>query len=145
MARQKFCCPIFQHTCRLHLIVKRLLFGIWDIIIGLIIDIVDLFQDEGFDVFVIRTYKFRVIKVAVTSTEENYLIVDRGGTAYVVELGHGFKPPVTIHIPIWCVMDFPVQWNAEVDVFGVLIGLVHNDGWQEALTIGSGKDKSREP
>ena len=50
-----------------------------------------------------------------------------GGAAYIGKLGHGFKPPVSIHIPIWCVMDFPSQWGVEVDIFGVLLGLVHND------------------
>ena len=74
------------------------------------------------------------------TVEEYYLIVDRGGTAYVGELGHGFKLPISIHIPRWCVMDFPVQWNFEVEIFRVLLVLVHNDGWHEAFPINSGKD-----
>ena len=81
-----------------------------------------------------------VIKVTVMSIKEKYLIVDRVGTTYVGELGHGFKPPVYIHIPRWYVMNCPFQWDFEVDILGVLIGLVHNDGWN-ALPIGSGKDK----
>ena len=78
--------------------------------------------------------------MAVMSTKKYYLIVDRGGAAYVGELGHGFKAPVSIHIPIWCVMDCTVQWDVEVEILGVLLGLVHNYGRHEALTIGSGKD-----
>ena len=79
--------------------------------------------------------------MAVVSIEEKYLIVDRGGAAYVGGLGNGFNPFVSIHIPIWCVMDYPVQWDVEVDILGVLLGLVQNDGWHEALPISSGKDK----
>ena len=62
------------------------------------------------------------------STKEKYMIDDRGGATYVVKLGHGFKPPVSIHIPRWCVMEFPVQCNIEVDILGLLLGLVHNYG-----------------
>ena len=60
--------------------------------------------------------------------EEKYLIVDKVGAAYIGELGCGFKPPISIHIPRWCVMDFPFQWDFEVDILGVLLGLVHNYG-----------------
>ena len=45
-------------------------------------------------------YQYAVIKVDVISIEENFLVVDKGGAAYVGELGHGFNPPVTIHISI---------------------------------------------
>ena len=69
------------------------------------------------------------------STKEKYLIVDRGGAACVGELGHGFNPPSSIHIPRWFVMDCPFQWDVEVDIFGVLLGLVHYDGWHEILPI----------
>ena len=86
-------------------------------------------------------YKCAVIKVAVISIEDNYLIFYREGAAYVGELGHGFNPPASIHISRWCVMDFPDQWNVEVGIFGVLLGLVINNGWHEALIIGLVKDK----
>ena len=69
------------------------------------------------------------------SIEEKYLVVERGGATYFGELGHGFKPPISIHIPRWCVMDRPVQWYVELDILGVLLGLVHNDGRNEAFTI----------
>ena len=36
---------------------------------------------------------------------ENNPTVDGGGAAYIVELGHGFKPPVSIHITRWFVME----------------------------------------
>ena len=58
------------------------------------------FQDEGLDVLVLRMYKCKVIKVAVTSIEGSYLIFDRVGAAYVGEFGTRFKPTVSIHIPI---------------------------------------------
>ena len=38
-------------------------------------------------------------------------------------------------------MDYPVQWDVEVGILGVLIGLVHNDGWHEPFPISLGKDK----
>ena len=73
--------------------------------------------------------------------EEEYLIVDRGGAAYVGELGHGLKPLISIHIARWCVMDCPVQWDVAMEILGVLPGLVNNDGRHEAFPIISGKDK----
>ena len=64
--------------------------------------------------------------MTILSTKEEYLIVDRGGTAYVGELGHGLKPPVSIHVSRWCAMDYPVQWDVVMDILGVLLGLVNN-------------------
>ena len=49
----------------------------------MVVDIVACFQDEGLDVLVIHMYKCMIIKVAVMSIEENYFIVDRGGTSYL--------------------------------------------------------------
>ena len=72
-------------------------------------------------------YQCAVIKVAAMSIEENYLVVDRGCAAYFVELGHGFKPPASINISRWCVVYFTVQWYVEVEIFKLLLGLVHND------------------
>ena len=40
-------------------------------------------------------------------------------------------------------MAFTVQWDVGVDILGVLLGLLNNDGWRETFTIGSGKDKYR--
>ena len=82
-----------------------------------------------------------IAEMTIVSIEEEYLIFDRGGTAYVVELGHGLKPPVYIHVAIWYVMDCPVQWDVVMEILGVLLGLVKNDGRHEALPISSGKDK----
>ena len=79
--------------------------------------------------------------MAVISIKEKYLIVDRGGAAYVSELGHDFKTLVSIHISRWCVIDCPVQWDVEVDISGLLIGLVYNDGQYGALTVILGKYK----
>ena len=42
-------------------------------------------------------------------------------------------------------MDCPVQWNVDVEIFGLLLGLVYNDGWHEAFTIDLGKYKYRAP
>ena len=75
------------------------------------------------------------------SIEEKYLIVDRRGSIFVGEMVHGFKPPVSIHISIWCVMECTVQWDVEVKILGVILGLVHNYGWHDALPISSVKDK----
>ena len=69
--------------------------------------------------------------MTVVSIKEKYMIVYRGGAAYVGELDCGFKPPVSIHIPRWCMMDCPVQWDVEVDILRVLIGLVHKNEWNE--------------
>ena len=86
-------------------------------------------------------YKCAVIKVDAMSIKENHFIIDRGGAAYIGVLGYGFKPPVSIHIHIWCVMNCPVQWNVKVDIFGLILGLVHNHGWNEAFPIIMGKYK----
>ena len=73
--------------------------------------------------------------MTIVSIEEEYLIVDRGGTAYFGELGHGLKPPVSIHIDRWCAMDCPVQWDVVMEILGLILGLVNNDKRHEAFTI----------
>ena len=82
-----------------------------------------------------------VVEVTIVSIKEEYLIVDRGGAAYVGELGHGLNPPVSIHVARWYLMDFPVQWDVMMDILGVILGLLNNDRRHEALPISSGKDK----
>ena len=82
-----------------------------------------------------------VVEVTIVSIKEEYLIVDRGGAAYVGELGHVLKSPVSIHVAIRCVMDFPVQWDVMMDILGVILGLLNNNRRHEALPISSGKDK----
>ena len=51
---------------------------------------------------------------------------------------HGRKPPVSIHVARLCAMECPVQWDFAMDILGVLIGSVNNDGRHEALPISSG-------
>ena len=79
--------------------------------------------------------------MTIVSIKEEYLIVDRGGAVYVGELGHVLKSPVSIHVAIRCVMDFPVQWNIVMEILGVLLGLAKNDGRHESFTISLDKDK----
>ena len=50
------------------------------------------------------------------SIEEKDMIVDRGCVTYVGELGRGFKQPISIHISRWCVIDYLVEWDVEVDM-----------------------------
>ena len=75
--------------------------------------------------------------MTIVSIEEEYLIVDRGGTTYVGELVHGLKPLVYIHVARWCVMDCPVQWDVLMDILGVLLGLVTNNMRHEVFPIRS--------
>ena len=77
----------------------------------------------------------KFVEVNIVSIKEEYLIVDRGCAAYVGYLGHGIMPPVPIHVSIWCVMDYPVQWDVVTEILGVLLGLVNNDGRHEAFPI----------
>ena len=79
--------------------------------------------------------------MTIISIEEEYLIVDRVDAAYVGELSHGLKPPISIHVARWCVMDCPVQWYFVMEILGVLLGLVKDDGRHEALPNRLGKDK----
>ena len=65
---------------------------------------------------------------SAVSIKEKYLNVDMGGATYVGELVHGFYPSVSIHITRCRVFDYPVRWDILVDISGVLLGLVHNDG-----------------
>ena len=73
--------------------------------------------------------------MTIVSIKKEYIIVDRGGAAYVVELCCGIKPPVSIHVSRWFVMDFLVQWDVVMEILGVLLGLANNEGRHEALTI----------
>ena len=79
--------------------------------------------------------------MTIVSIEEEYLIFDRRGTVYIGELGHGLKPPVSIHVARWCVMDCPFQWDVVMEILGVLLGLVKNYGRHEAFPTSSGKEK----
>ena len=38
------------------------------------------------------------LEITIVFIKEESLIVDRGGAAYVGELGHELKPPVSIHV-----------------------------------------------
>ena len=78
--------------------------------------------------------------MTIVSIEEDYLIVDRRGAAYVGELGHGLKTPVSIHVSRWCVMDCSVQWDV-MEILEVLLGMVNNTGRHEAFPTISGKEK----
>ena len=69
------------------------------------------------------------------SIKEEYLIVDRGDTTYVGELGHGINPTVSIHVAIWCVINCTVQWDVVMDILGVILGLANNYGSHEAFPI----------
>ena len=82
-----------------------------------------------------------VVEVTIVSIEEVYIIFDRGGAAYVVELYHDIKPPVSVHVARCCVMYCPVQWGVVVEILGVLSGLVKKDGKHKSFPISSGKDK----
>ena len=73
--------------------------------------------------------------------EEEYLIVDRGGTTYVGELVHGLNPPVSIHVARWCVINCPLKWDVVMEILGVLLGLVNNYRRHEAFPTSLGKDK----
>ena len=80
-------------------------------------------------------------KLAVMSFKEKYLIFDRVGATYVGELGHVFEQPFSVHIPRWCVVYCTFQWDVEVEILGLILDLVHNDGLHEAFPIGSVKYK----
>ena len=80
----------------------RLKFVIQSIIIDLVVSIVVCFQCGGLYFLVIHMHKYAVIEVDDVSIKETYLVVDGGGNAYVVELVHVFKPPISIHILMVC-------------------------------------------
>ena len=75
--------------------------------------------------------------MTIVFIKEEYLIVERGGAAYVGQLGHGLKQPVSIHVSRWCVMDCTVQRDVVIEILGVLLGLVNNDGTHETLPTNS--------
>ena len=79
--------------------------------------------------------------MTIFSFQEDCMIVDRGGAAYVGELVHSLKSPVSIHVSIWCVIDCPVQWDVVMDILGILLGLVNNYRRHEAFIISLVKDK----
>ena len=86
------------------------------IIMRLVVSRVTCFQYEELDVLVLHMHKCAVIKVDVMYIKENYLIVDRVGALYTGYLGSGFKPFLSIHIPIWCVVECPALCDVEVEI-----------------------------
>ena len=89
----------------------RLQICIWAIIIGLVVEKHACYKYEELDVLVLRMYKYELTKSAVMFIEEKYFIADRGGATYYGELGHGFKPAVSIYKTIWCVIECQFLWN----------------------------------
>ena len=79
------------------------------------------------------------------SIEDDYLIVGRGGAAYVGSLDHGIKPPVSIHVDRWYVIVCLFQWDVVVEILVLLLGLVNNDGCDVALPIRSGRENHGAP
>ena len=128
---------ILQHPLSLQKIVERLQFWVRPVVIGLVVVGVTRFKYKGLNVFALHLCPGAVVEGTTVSIEEEYLIFDRGGAAYVGELGHGLKPPVYIHVTRWCVMDCPVKWGVVAEILGVLLGLVNNNGRYEEFTISS--------
>ena len=79
--------------------------------------------------------------MAIISIKENHLIVYSGGAKYSGELVNVFKPTVYIHIPVWCVVDYPFRGGVEVDILGVLLFFLENYGCYQEFTIGLGGGK----
>ena len=75
------------------------------------------------------------------SIKEQYLIIDRVDNTYIGGLANLFQPSISTHITRWCVLDYPVQWDIIMEILGLLISWVKNDGWHEAFPISSGKYK----
>ena len=48
---------------------------------------------------------------------------------------------MSIDIPIFCVVDYPINWNSIVYILELLLLLVDNSWQHELFTIDSGKDK----
>ena len=71
------------------------------------------------DIFALHLYLGAVVEATIVSTEEEYIIFDRGGAVYAGEIDHGLNPPVSIHVPRWCVMDCPVQLDIVMEIMGV--------------------------
>ena len=38
-------------------------------------------------------------------------------------------------------MEYPFQWYIIVEILGLILGLVHNDGWDKEFPTILGKDK----
>ena len=103
--------PILQNPGRLDRIVKILRFCIGDIAVVLVVTRVVWLQGNGLNVLVLQINRGAVIEVAVISIKGKYFIVGRGFAEDSGELGPGFKPPVSIHTPIWCGgLSNPVGW-----------------------------------
>ena len=141
MVKLKPSVTILQHPLILRKIVDSLPFRVRPVVIRLVVDGVTRFKYEWLDVFALHLCKGAIVKMTIVSVKKEYLIVDKGGTAYVGKLGHSLKPPVSIHAARWCVMDCPVQWDVVMEILGLLLGLVNNDVRHEALLISLGKDK----
>ena len=82
----------------------------------LVVDGVTLFKFEGVDVFALHFFKGTVVKVTIVTIEEEYMIFDRRGAAYVVEFRHGLKPPISVHVAILCVMECPFKWDVVMEI-----------------------------
>ena len=72
-------------------------------------------------VLVLHVTNFAVIKLAVMFIKQKCFIFDKRNAEYSEWLVCCFNPPVSINKPVLCVVDFSYRWDAEVEIFLLIL------------------------
>ena len=60
-------------------------------------------------------------------------------------MGHGFYPPIAIHITLWWIVDDPISGYFVIDIFSVVDALLQQNWGDETTSIITVKDDLYEP
>ena len=61
-----------------------------------------------------------VVKIAGMSIIEEYQWIEFVCSTDCLEMHHFFHPATIFHIPICCILEYPVFWNVVVKILGVV-------------------------
>ena len=128
---------ILHNPLRLRNFVESLKFWVKPVVIGLVVDGIALFKYESLAVFLCIFVRVRLSKwlscpskkIIWLLTGEALHMLDN----WVMALSHPSLPMY----PDGVVVDCPVQWDSVMEILGVILGLVNNDGRHESFLISS--------
>ena len=126
------------------LAIDPLQLEVWPIIIWLVISRVTSLEDEGFDVVGAEYMNGPVVKMAVMAIIEEDLWIELVFSKGSLEMHHCLHPTTPVHIPRWCIVDYPVFRNVVVEILCVFCCLTNYHRWHEAMSISSDKNESCE-
>ena len=86
-----------------------------------------------------------VTKMPVIYITGEDLCIELVCSTYSIEMYHCLHPTISVHIPIWCIVEYTVLRNVVAKILRVFFCLVNYHRWHEALDIRSGEGERCAP